>query len=191
MDYKFVFTITKLLISSPARAWEEIRLHTALSAVTANYVYPMIGMGALSVFLGCIFEQGWSGPEAYQYAMLQCCAVVVALFGGFFLSSSLIDRLMTRWFQLPTDLPRCQAFVGYSMSVLFTLQVITGVLPDLGIISMLLRFYTIYLVWEGTAKLFEIPAASRVNFTIAASAIILICPWLVELVFNKLNAVFN
>ena len=49
-----------LLISSPARAWEEIRLRKDIREVSFEYVYPMIGFAALSVFIGSIVERGWS-----------------------------------------------------------------------------------------------------------------------------------
>ena len=31
--------------------------------------------------------KGWGGPQSFQYAMTQCCAVAVSLFGGYFLAA--------------------------------------------------------------------------------------------------------
>ena len=69
------------LISSPARAWEEISLEDRRKVFTA-FVYPMIGLCGLSIFIGSLVAKGWGGPQSFQYAMTQCCAVAVSLFGG-------------------------------------------------------------------------------------------------------------
>lgn len=71
------------LISSPARAWEEISLEDRRKVFTA-FVYPMIGLCGLSVFIGSLVAKGWGGPQSFQYAMTQCCEVAVSLFGGYF-----------------------------------------------------------------------------------------------------------
>ena len=49
------------------------------------FVYPMIGLCGLSVFVGSLLTNGWGGPQSFQIAMTNCCAVAVALFGGYFL----------------------------------------------------------------------------------------------------------
>ena len=46
------------LISSPARAWEEIRLEEDRRKVFTAFVYPMIGLCGLSVFIGSLVAKG-------------------------------------------------------------------------------------------------------------------------------------
>ena len=60
-----------LLISSPAKAWEEISLESR-QLVMIEFVYPLIALAGLSVFIGVLFDVGWSSPENYQEAMTQC-----------------------------------------------------------------------------------------------------------------------
>lgn len=191
MDYKFLIHIAFLLISNPAKAWEEIRLRPNIREVSFDYVYPMIGFAALSVFLGSIFERGWGSAEDYQYAMMQCAAVVVSLFGAYFLSAYLINKVRIRVLEQPDDMLLSQQFAGYSMTVTFLLQILTGILPNLGIISMLLQFYVIYLVWEGSEKLLDVTEDKRAALTMLASVILLVCPPLLRLVFDKLNIFLN
>ena len=57
------------MISSPARAWEEIRLEEDRRKVFTAFVYPMIGLCGLSVFIGSLMAKGWGGPQSFQYAM--------------------------------------------------------------------------------------------------------------------------
>ena len=191
MNYKFLIHIALLLISSPAKAWEEIRQRTDIREVSFEYVYPMIGFGALSVFIGSLWEHGWSNAEDYQYAMMQCAAVVISLFGAYFLSAYLINQVRIKKLAQRDDMLLSLQFVGYSMTVIFLLQIVTGLLPDLGIISLLLQFYTIYIVWEGTDKLLDLVDEKRTSLTVIASAIILVCPHLLRFVYDKLNIILN
>ena len=191
MDYKALFHIALLLISSPARAWEEIGLEEDNRRVTAGFVYPLIGLCGLSVFIGCLIGRGWSGPESFQYAMTRCCAVAVSLFGGFYLASYLLNLVRINVFTTESDLPLCQRFVGYAMVVALLLRVVVGLLPDITLVAVLLQFYTFYVVWEGSTRMMQVDNPSRMRFTVIASVIILLCPVIIDMVFNKLMAVFN
>ena len=44
MNYKDLFKRTVLLISSPVKAWAEIKDETAKRKVMSEFVYPMIGV---------------------------------------------------------------------------------------------------------------------------------------------------
>ena len=59
------------LISSPAKAWEEIRLEEDRRKVFGAFVYPMIGLCGLAVFIGSLLVNGWGGP---QTILKQCLA---------------------------------------------------------------------------------------------------------------------
>ena len=134
MDYKSILQIALRLISSPARAWEEIRLQTDPRRVFTAFVYPMIGLCGLSVFIGTLVDYGWGGPQSFQLAMTRCCAVAVALFGGYFLAAWLINAFCTRFLHRPSDLPGIWQFSGYALVVLFLLRIILGILPDFQIL---------------------------------------------------------
>ena len=107
------------MISSPARAWEEIRLEEDRRKVFTAFVYPMIGLCGLSVFIGSLIAKGWGGPQSFQYAMTQCCAVAVSLFGGYFLAAYAIDQLGKKLLGREDQYELNQQFVGYSMVVTF------------------------------------------------------------------------
>ena len=112
MNYKELFKISMSLISSPAKAWEEIRLEEDRRKVFTAFVYPMIGLCGLSVFIGSLLAKGWGGPESFQYAMTQCCAVAVSLFGGYFLAAYLINGMRVKMFMMDSDMPLTQQFAG-------------------------------------------------------------------------------
>lgn len=190
MNYKDLFHIAILLISSPARAWEEISLEDRRKVFTA-FVYPMIGLCGLSVFIGSLLAKGWDGPLSFQYAMTQCCAVAVSLFGGYFLAAYLINGLRVRLFMMDSDIPLTQQFAGYALVVPFLLQIIIGMLPDFNVIALLLQFYIVYVVWEGSATLMKVAEKDRLRFTIISSILLIACPAVIQFVFNKLTVVLN
>ena len=191
MDYKELIHITLRLISSPAQAWEEIRLEEDRRKVFTAFVYPMIGLCGLSVFIGSLLTMGWGGPQSFQYAMTRCCAVAVALFGGYFLAAYLINVMGVRWMRMPDQLPLVQQFAGYALVVVFLLRIVLGILPDFQIIAILLQFYTVYIVWEGSARLLRVADASRLRFTLMTSVVLIVCPMLIEWIFNELTVVLN
>ena len=191
MDYKSILQIALRLISSPARAWEEIRLQTDPRRVFTAFVYPMIGLCGLSVFIGTLVDYGWGGPQSFQLAMTRCCAVAVALLGGYFLAAWLINAFCTRFLHRPSDLPGIWQFSGYALVVLFLLRIILGILPDFQIIALLLQFYTLYIVWEGSRALLDIAEAHRLRFTLVSTLLLILCPWLIEWVFNELTVLLN
>ena len=191
MNYKDLFHRALLLISSPARAWEEIRLEEDRRMVFTAFVYPMIGLCGLSVFIGSLLEQGWSGPQSFQYAMTQCCAVAVSLFAGYFLAAYLIDELRVHMLDQEKDIFLSRQFAGYALVVHFVLQIIIGILPDFSVIALLLQFYIVYVVWEGADAVLHVDENKRLSFTLLTSFILLASPMFIEMVFNRLLIAFN
>ena len=191
MNYKELLNITLRLISSPAQAWEEIRLEEDRRKVFTAFVYPMIGLCGLSVFIGSLIALGWSGPQSFQYAMTKCCAVAVALFGGYFLAAYLINQAAVRFCAMGDNLSLVQQFSGYAMVVVFLLRMVLGILPDFQIIAMLLQFYTVYVAWEGSARLLQVLDANRLRFTLTASVLLIVCPMLIEWILNRLTIMLN
>ena len=179
------------LISSPAKAWEEICMEEDRRKVFMAFVYPMIGLCALSVFIGSLLTYGWGGPESFQIAMTNCCAVAVALFGGYFLAAYAINEAGIKMFGMPSQVLLTQQFAGYSLVVLFLLQIITGLLHSFRIIAWLLQFYIVYVVWEGAPIVMKVKENDRLKYTLLSSALLILCPAAIEFVFNKLTTLLN
>lgn len=191
MNYKELFHRAFILISSPASAWEEIRLEEDRRKVFSTFVYPMIGLCGLSVFLGSLFSHGWGGPESFRYAMTQCCAIAVALFGGYFMAANLIHHYTTRMLNVATEKSLILQLAGYSMVVIFSLRIILALMPDFQIIALLLQFYTVYIVWEGCERLLQIDEEKRLKFTLVSSVALLFSPVVIEWIFGKLTYFLN
>lgn len=179
------------LISSPAKAWEEISMEEDRRKVYMTFVYPMIGLCGLSVFIGSLLTNGWGGPQSFQIAMTNCCAIAVALFGGYFLAAYAINEMGVKMFGLPTNASLTQQFAGYALVVPFLLQIVTGLLPDFRIIAWLLQFYIVYVVWEGAPILMNVEEKHRLKYTFFSAGLLILCPTVIQFVFNKLTAILN
>ena len=164
------------LISSPAKAWEEISMEEDRRKVFMAFVYPMIGLCGLSVFIGSLLTNGWGGPQSFQIAMTNCCA---------------INEMGTRMFGMHSNMPLTQQFAGYALVVSFLLQIVTGLLPDFRIIAWLLQFYIVYVVWEGVPVLMGVEEKQRLKYTLLSSVLLILCPAVIQIVFNRLTAILN
>lgn len=191
MNYKELFNIAMKLISSPAKAWEEISMEEDRRKVFMTFVYPMIGLCGLSVFIGSLLTNGWGGPQSFQIAMTNCCAIAVALFGGYFLAAYAINEMGVKLFGMSSNAPLTQQFAGYALVVPFLLQIVTGLLPDFRIIAWLLQFYIVYVVWEGVPILMNVEEKQRLKYTFFSAGLLILCPTVIQFVFNKLTAILN
>ena len=191
MNYKELWDICVRLLTAPRKAWESIALQTNRKSVHTNFVYPMIGLCALAVFVGVLLTSSCEWPLSVQVAMKQCCAVAVSQFGGYFLAAYAIDRMGARLFGLPANQALIQQYAGYSLVVMFLLQIVTGLLPDLKIIAWVLQFYTFYIIWEGIPSMVNPPGNQRLRYVILFGAILLLCPVGIQKLFNQLTTLLN
>lgn len=190
MNYKELFKKVFLLISSPAKAWEEISLEQDRRAVMSTFVYPMIAFCGLAVFVGTLIGIGFSGP-ALQIAMTNCCAAFVALFGGFFLVAYLTNQYGMKVLKRPSEQTLCYQFVGYGMVVTFVLYVITGLFPSFLFLQLIFQFYVVYVVWEGAARLMHVDESKRLPYTLSVSFFIILAPMLIRWVFTRLSVLLQ
>lgn len=189
MNYKELFNRIMLLISSPAKAWEDIVTEADPQKVMTAFVYPLIGFCGLSVFIGT-FIGNTAGVSAFQIAMTRCCATCVSLFGGFFLTAYLADLLGTKLLNREENIELNRQFVGYSMVVVFALEVISG-LFSISILHWILQFYTVFVVYEGARILMNVSEKDLTRYALIVSVLILFSPTFISLIFNKLSLILN
>ena len=185
MNYKDLLSRTLFILSSPAKAWEQIASENDAKSVLLAFVYPLIGLCGVCEFIGTFFGKEFI-PDVFQLALTHCCAVAVALFGGFFLSSYLIEKMLQKWFATTLSKDMITVFVAYSMTVKFVLDMLSSLL-SLKLLLVILQIYTLFVVFEGTRRFLKIREDKVTLFTLVATIIILLCPSIIELVFNKLS----
>lgn len=195
MNYRKLFKKVILLLSSPAKAWEEISFEQDKRKGLITFVYPMIGLCGLAVFAGA-FINSFANDDInlhliFQTGMTRCCAVFVAYFAGFYLAAKTICGMCKRWFHVPCDTYLAEQFTGYAMVVPLVLKFIVEIVPAFHIFKLIFQFYTIFVVWEGARVLLKIGEKQRTTFSILSSLLIILCPFIIELIFNKLTFLLN
>ena len=189
MNYKDLFNRAALLISAPSKAWDEIVDETDARKVLSEFVYPMIGLCGLSVFLGT-FIGNTAGASAFHIAMTRCCATFVSLFGGFFLASYLLNLLGQKMLGRDNEQEANQCFVGYGMVVTFALEIVSG-LFSISILHWILQFYTAFVVYEGARSYMQVEEKVLSRYSLIASIVIIVCPSLIAILFDKLSLILN
>ncbi len=188
MDYKALFQRAILLLSSPAKAWEEISGEDRQN-VLGTFVYPMIALCGLSVFIGT-FIGNTAGAASFQIAMTRCCAVAVSLFGGYFLAAYVINLLGKSMLQREDETEQCSRLVGYSLVVTFVLDIVGG-LFSVAILQWILQFYTVLVIYEGARTLMHVDEKKLTRYTLIASVAVMFCPVLIKVVFDQLSVNLN
>ena len=195
MNYKNLFKKVILLISSPAKAWEEISLEEDKRKGLATFVYPMIGLCGMAVFASVFIynfaSEDLNTNQLLQLAMTRCCGVFIAFFAGYFLAAKIISKMARSMFRVDCDMPKAEQLVGYAMVVPFVLQIIVELIPPFYILKLIFQFYIIFLIWEGARILLKMNENKSTWFSIFSSIVIVFCPFIIELVFNKLTKILN
>jgi hypothetical protein len=160
--------------------------------VLGEFVYPMLGLCACAVFVGTLFNVDWDNNRLlFQVAMQRCCVIAIALFGGYFLAAYLVNKIGATRFGQEDDLSAAFQLCGYALVVTFVVYFICGLFPDFSIVKIF-KLYTIYIVWEAlpftTPRL---PDNRRLLYTLFVTVLLIVCPELIEWIFNKLVQLFH
>lgn len=192
MKYKDLFSRLLLIMSSPSKAWVEISQEEDGDQVQNNFVYPMVALCGMALFLGLLIGNGVK-DFSFQNALTQCCGMFIGLFGGFFLSTYLVQlvgkHLLNDEIEYGDD--DVKKLVGYSMCVTFVLEIFASLFATFYIIKWLLLFYTIYIVWEGSKVMMKVMEDKLLSYTLISSIIIIVCPVIINKVFGWLCLIAN
>ena len=189
LNYKELFRRVIVFLSAPGKAWDSVSRQEEGRTVVSSFVYPMIAFCSLARFIGAFIGKDIVS-DVLQMALTRCCAIAVALFGGFFLAVYLLDKISQHWLKRKENIAKIQMLIGYSMTVIFVLNIISG-LFSLEILHWILQIYTIVIVFEGARRLMDIPESKLTAYTLAVTIIVLFCPAVIELIFNKLSVILN
>ena len=186
MNYKELFQRLFTLIASPKKAWVEISSESPRRDVMGTFVYPLIALCGLAVLFSKLFTSG-AKRMTFHAAAMDICGYCVALFGGFFLAAWLLDILRQKMLTHTPDMPGSQLFVGYAMGVVFVSDILTIIFPQLFIFEWILKFYILYIVWEGCEIIFAIPENNRLTFTAITTVAVIFSPAIIRALFNMLS----
>lgn len=190
MNYKSLWNKTLQILGAPSKAWMEINKEEGTESVQTGYVYPMVAICGTALFLGLLFGNGVTQFDL-QYVLTKCCSLFISIFGGYFLSSRLVEYIGERIDGLKDENhEKSNKLVGYSMSIIFVLEIFSGLFPSFFILRWILQFYIIYIVWEGAKILMNVSEKQMLNYTLLTSVTILVSPLAIGKVFEWLSNMF-
>ena len=76
------------------------------------------------------------------------------------------------------------------MVVTFVLNIVSG-LFSIALLLWILQVYTVFVVFEGVRRWLLLSQVWQIPFTLVATLVILLCPMLIEYVFNHLSVILN
>lgn len=174
---------------NPSRAWKEIAGEDSSTDVQVMYVFPMLGLCALVAFLASFIENLGTGIAQYdifRQAIINACLTVIPLFSVYMISIYIIRNILGSLFGIQGDLPVVRKFTGYSMTVLFASYTIISFPVDFKILIWLAQVYTMFIIWEGSGRLFRLDDNKRLILTIFLFALLVLGGGLLYFIFYKM-----
>ena len=165
------------LILRPGATWEQLsRQEERQELFLSRFIFPLIGIIVLSAFLGELFTRK---EFDFEVALKITLRTAIAITGGFFLGAYLLNEVWKGLFKQLTDIELCRFFVGYASAFMFVLYIITSLLPDFFFLQVL-GLYTVYMVWEGAVVYMNVEEEAQLKFTVIASLIVIVTPFVIE-----------
>ena len=168
------------MLVSPSEFWKRLARSNNKkdTDVATRFVYPLLGIVAVSAFVG-VWWNGTGNVFNLQRALQLTCVNFVAGYAGFFLASFLVDELGAAFWNIPKNIVRSRQFVGYSSIVLFIIAVILNLFPHFFFMYLFL-FYVVFIVWEGADTFMKVENENKQKFTILTSGVLIASPLLIR-----------
>ncbi len=190
---KNIFDLLVRLISQPAKAWSMLadKQENDNENFYKSYLYPLFGIVALLSFVGVLLTTPEGQHESLsfnghlQYGLKNCIRLIIITFAGFHLASYILSEVMKKIFNRPGELKLCQRFVGYSSSLVYILILTRSLFPSLFFLYIFL-LYVVYIIWEGAIPYMKMEENDQLKFTIWTGAIVLLTPFLIEIIMVSL-----
>ncbi len=185
MNKDFFRRIWRIIVS-PAATWKEITTETAENKpYLSAYFYPLLTLVGMAAFFSSFIHT----QETFRIELVQGIRIFIrvfaAFFASYFLSSFVLDRLFVRWLGLAPDKIKTEKLCVYSLTPLLLVRFFTFLVKDLFFLYIFV-VYTVYVVWEASGGLYEMPGKQRGRFTALTTAVIILSPVLIELILIKL-----
>ncbi|MCD7936861.1 MAG: YIP1 family protein [Tannerellaceae bacterium] len=181
--FKDIFSWVIQLITQPARAWQKLaEKEETDEQFLSRFIYPLIGMVAIAAFLSILVTRKQFDSEI---ALKAAIIALVSAFGGFFLSSYILNEMGPGFLGRAKDLKLWQRFVGYSSVLMYALEIVLSLLPEFFFLRFFL-LYTTYIVWEGAGPFMQVEEKDLLKFVGVSTAVILLMP----MIIGKLLMIF-
>jgi hypothetical protein len=181
---KQLFILLFTLITEPNKTWNQLaeKQENRNEDFYKSYLYPVLGWIALLSFAGTLFS---TGKFDVQIALKIVIKQIAVYYGGFYLASVVLTEWVFPRFRGTKDILLSERFVGYSSALIYAVAMLKALFPGLFFLSLII-FYSIYMIWEGVVSYLKISEEFQVKFTVLSGIIILLFPFVLEFLIEKL-----
>jgi len=176
--YKQIYEKIRVILVLPKDFWKQEAENEEKYDVASQFVYPLLGLIALSSFVGCWIH---NAPFDLARALQLTCISFVAKFAGYYVAAFLMDELSASFLQVEKNIVQVRKFVGYSSVVFYLVTIFMNLFPNFFFVYLFL-FYTVYIIWEGSDRFMKIDENKKLLFTAASSVFVLGAPHLLEMI---------
>lgn len=175
--YKEILRWVIAIVSQPAKAWSLLaKKEMNQEEFLSRFVYPLIGLVTLTAFLGVLLTHK---EFDLQFALKLSIRTFVSSFAGFYLAAYIMNEVWQGWYKRKKDLDLWLRFIGYSSSLMFTLNIVLTLLPEFFFLRIFV-FYTLFIVWNGADLYMGVDEKSRLPFTAITTTALLLTPFAIQ-----------
>lgn len=184
--FKQLFVLLFKIITEPTPTWAQLseKEDKDNENFYKSYLFPIVGIIALLSFLGVLMSHSFD-VHVLQKVMKTVIKQVIIYGGSFYIMSYALSVFVFPRFHLPKDKLRAEQFTGYTSALIYAIAMIKALFPSLFLLDLFV-FYTIYILWTGAVQFLKINEDLIIKFTIFAGTIILVTPFLLNLLINLL-----
>ena len=184
--YRQLFILLYQLITNPVATWkilsEKQHKNSNNEDFYKNYLFPIIGIIALLSFIGIVIHgKGFD----VQLALKTVLKNVMIYGGSFYFISFFLSEFIYPRFELEKDKISSELFVGYSSVLIYVVAMLKGLMPFLFFLDIF-SIYSVYIIWTGASSFLALKEELWIKFTIFAGILILLTPYLLNLLINLL-----
>lgn len=190
---KKVFQRVLQLILHPAAAWNEIagEMEEGRYNAIGEYLYPLVSYCALLCFAvkliaARVADSTAPMGEVIPRVFLEIVGFFFVFIGGLYVSLFFL-RLIYRpaKYTFAVGYPMV-ALLAYSMTLLIVLRTVGNIVEVFSFLGFPFQFYTLYIVWEGSKKMLEIPDKWRLNVSVLTALVLILFTTLIANLYERI-----
>lgn len=133
------------LILAPGKGWEDVSgTMTAPEVLAARYVYPLMGLGGVSVFLRLIYN----ADLTFSGALVKAFVTFVSLFFTYFFALGVFKYYFYLLCEGSPNERKIHTVISYCVCILSMFTVILNVLPEISLLQWLLPLAVTLIAWK-------------------------------------------
>lgn len=133
------------LILAPSKGWEDVSGDMAdPSALARRYLYPLMGVAAVSVFFRMIYDMEVSFAEL----LVKAFVVFVSLFFTFFFAVTIFKTYFGRFCEGEPNERKYTTVITYCVCMQSIFTVVYNLLPQISLLTLLLPLVVTLIFWK-------------------------------------------